>query len=31
MWRTIEDILEKGLFASRWILAPYYVGLALSL
>lgn len=23
----IENILEKGLFASRWLMAPFYVGL----
>lgn len=27
----IERILEKGMFNSRWILAPFYVGLSLSL
>ena len=27
----IETILEKMLFASRWILAPFYLGLAASL
>jgi uncharacterized protein (TIGR00645 family) len=27
----ISTILEKGLFASRWLLAPLYVGLALAL
>ena len=26
--RTFEDILEKGLFSSRWLMAPMYVGLA---
>jgi uncharacterized protein (TIGR00645 family) len=26
-----ESLLEKALFASRWILAPFYLGLALSL
>lgn len=28
---SVERILEAGLFASRWILAPFYVGLALGL
>ena len=27
----LETWLERGLFASRWILAPIYIGLALSL
>ena len=27
----ISTILEKGLFASRWLLAPLYVGLAVAL
>ena len=27
----IETLLEGGMFKSRWILAPFYVGLALSL
>jgi uncharacterized protein (TIGR00645 family) len=35
MWRSLlsnsEALLEKALFASRWILAPFYLGLALSL
>lgn len=26
----IENALEKGLFASRWLLAPFYVGLILA-
>ena len=26
-----EHILEQGIFQSRWLLAPVYVGLALSL
>ncbi len=26
-----EDLLEKTLFASRWLLAPFYLGLAISL
>lgn len=29
--RRIEDGLETVLFASRWLLAPFYLGLALSL
>ena len=35
MWQplaqTTEQILEKVLFASRWLLAPFYLGLAASL
>jgi uncharacterized protein (TIGR00645 family) len=35
MWRTLlsssEALLEKMLFASRWILAPFYLGLAVAL
>lgn len=35
MWRDIaskiEDALEAIVFSSRWLLAPFYVGLALSL
>jgi uncharacterized protein (TIGR00645 family) len=35
MWRSITDsiegFLEWGVFASRWILAPFYLGLALAL
>ena len=27
----VERIIEKGLFASRWIMAPFYIGLSLSL
>jgi uncharacterized protein (TIGR00645 family) len=27
----LESAMEAGLFASRWLLAPFYVGLALSL
>src|SRR5690348_11765411 len=27
----IERWLERGLFASRWLMAPFYVGLALAL
>src|SRR5215510_11096674 len=26
-----ETLLEKALFASRWLLAPFYMGLALSI
>ncbi len=29
--RVIETWLERGLFASRWLLAPFYVGLAAGL
>jgi uncharacterized protein (TIGR00645 family) len=28
---TIESVLERGLFVSRWLMAPLYVGLAASL
>ena len=35
MWRemakSLEDTLEKIIFASRWLLAPFYLGLALSI
>ena len=27
----IENFLERALFASRWLLAPFYAGLAISL
>ncbi len=27
---TIESVLERALFASRWLLAPFYFGLAIS-
>lgn len=27
----IEGALERGLFASRWLMAPFYVGLAVAL
>lgn len=27
----IEKLIEHGLFASRWLMAPFYIGLALSL
>ncbi len=29
--KAFEDVLEKLLFASRWLLAPFYLGLALSI
>jgi uncharacterized protein (TIGR00645 family) len=29
--KLVETILEKILFASRWLLAPFYLGLALAL
>mgnify|MGYP004128206755 CR=1 FL=1 len=29
--RSIEDILERSMFASRWLMAPVYVVLSLSL
>lgn len=29
--RTIERTLERGLFASRWLMAPFYVGLVIGL
>jgi uncharacterized protein (TIGR00645 family) len=25
--KAIEHIIEKGLFASRWLMAPFYIGL----
>jgi uncharacterized protein (TIGR00645 family) len=28
---TIESVLEKTLFASRWLLAPFYLGLAVAI
>lgn len=28
---SLEYLLERGLFASRWLMAPMYVGLALTL
>jgi len=28
---TIEDVLERSMFASRWLMAPVYVALSLSL
>lgn len=27
----LEDVLERGLFASRWLMAPFYVGLIAAL
>jgi uncharacterized protein (TIGR00645 family) len=29
--KKVEALLEKVIFASRWILAPFYLGLSLSL
>jgi uncharacterized protein (TIGR00645 family) len=29
--RKSEDILERGLFASRWLMAPMYAGLSVAL
>lgn len=31
MNKKIEDLLERGMFASRWFMAPVYVALSLSL
>jgi len=31
MHTQIERTLERGLFASRWLMAPFYVGLVLAL
>lgn len=31
MKRASEQFLERGLFASRWLMAPMYVGLSLAL
>lgn len=28
---SLEKIIERGLFSSRWLMAPFYVGLALAL
>src|SRR2546421_9329713 len=28
---TIEEILETGIFKSRWLLAPFYLGLIIAL
>ena len=27
----VERVLEKGLFESRWLLAPFYLGLVVAL
>ncbi|MBC7832954.1 MAG: TIGR00645 family protein, partial [Hyphomicrobium sp.] len=29
--RQLERLMETAIFASRWLLAPFYLGLALSL
>lgn len=29
--RKLEEIIERGLFASRWIMAPFYIGLSIAL
>jgi uncharacterized protein (TIGR00645 family) len=29
--RAIERVLERGLFASRWLMAPFYLGLVVAL
>ena len=29
--QTVESILERGLFASRWLMAPMYLGLVVAL
>ena len=29
--QSIESVLEKTLFASRWLLAPFYLGLAIGI
>jgi len=29
--KNIERLLERGLFASRWLMAPFYVGLVVAL
>lgn len=29
--KRIEKFIEKGLFASRWIMAPFYIGISLAL
>lgn len=29
--RFVENVLEAGLFKSRWILAPFYIGLVVAL
>jgi len=28
---ALENVLERGLFASRWLMAPFYVGLVVAL
>ncbi len=29
--QAVEDVFEKGLFASRWLMAPMYLGLVVAL
>lgn len=29
--QSVESVLERGLFASRWLIAPMYVGLSVAL
>ncbi len=29
--KRIEELVEKLIFASRWILAPFYIGMVLAL
>ena len=29
--KSVEHLLERGLFASRWLMAPFYVGLVAAL
>ena len=31
MHRSIENLLERAMFASRWVLAPIYIVLSLTL
>ena len=31
MRQSMERFLERGMFASRWLMAPFYIGLVLSL
>ena len=31
MFSKLEDLIESGLFRSRWLLAPIYIGLSLAL
>lgn len=31
MMQSVERLVERGLFVSRWLMAPIYVGLSLSL